>query len=160
MKQKLLHSLRFTPGWIVAVSLVLLASMWLGLFSYKHVEYSGELWWRFAISGDAPRFLRATVGATAVALAFALARLLCPTSPAPALPSIADTEKARAIAERSPLTYAHLALLGDKAFLFSDNGTAFIMYGVEGRSWVALGDPVGPAGEMPALLWRYRELCD
>jgi phosphatidylglycerol lysyltransferase len=69
-----------------------------------------------------------------------------------ALPGIADVERARAIVERSPRTYAHLAWLGDKAFLFSDNGTAFIMYGVAGRSWVALGDPVGPAGEMPDLL--------
>jgi phosphatidylglycerol lysyltransferase len=104
--------------------------------------------------------LRATVGATAAALAFALARLLRPTSPAPALPVIADVEKARTIVEQSRLTYANLALLGDKTFLYSDNGTAFIMYGIEGWSWVALGDPVGPEGELPDLIWRYRELCD
>jgi phosphatidylglycerol lysyltransferase len=134
--------------------------MWLGIIAYKHVEYSGELWWRFTFSGDAPRFLRATVGAIAVTLSCALARLLRPTSPEPALPGIADVEKARAIVERSCLTYAHLALLGDKAFLFSDNGTAFIMYGIEGRSWIALGDPVGPEREIPELIWRYRELCD
>jgi lysylphosphatidylglycerol synthetase-like protein (DUF2156 family) len=63
-RQASLLGQRFTPGWIIAVTLVLLASVWLGLFSYKHVEYSGELWWRFTFSGDAPRFLRATVGAT------------------------------------------------------------------------------------------------
>lgn len=159
-RQASLFSQRFTPGWIVAVTLVLLGSMWLGIFSYKHVEYSGELWWRFTFSDDAPRFLRATVGAIAVALSFALARLLRPALPAPALPSRADLEKARTIVERSRLPYAHLALLGDKAFLFSENGTAFIMYGIEGRSWVALGDPIGPDREMPELIWRYRELCE
>jgi phosphatidylglycerol lysyltransferase len=46
-RQASLLGQRFTPGWIVAVTLVLLASVWLGLFSYKHVEHSGELWWRF-----------------------------------------------------------------------------------------------------------------
>ena len=36
-----------------------------GLFAFKHVEYCDELWWRFALQADAPRFLRASVGATA-----------------------------------------------------------------------------------------------
>jgi phosphatidylglycerol lysyltransferase len=34
------------------------------------------------------------------------------------------------------------------------------MYGVEGRSWVALGDPVGPDSEVEELAWRFRELSD
>jgi phosphatidylglycerol lysyltransferase len=95
-----------------------------------------------------------------LALSFVLARLLRPISPEPALPGIADVEKARAIVERARLTYANLALLGDKTFLFSDNGAAFIMYDIEGRSRIAMGDPAGPEREMPDMIWRYRELCD
>ena len=34
---------------------------WLGLILYRHVPYRSELWWQFALHGDAPRFLRATV---------------------------------------------------------------------------------------------------
>ena len=34
---------------------------------------------------------------------------------------------------------ANLALLGDKRFLFSDSGESFLMFGVRGRSWIALG---------------------
>ena len=34
------------------------------------------------------------------------------------------------------------------------------MYGVEGRSWIALGDPVGPEDEKQELIWKFRELCD
>jgi phosphatidylglycerol lysyltransferase len=34
------------------------------------------------------------------------------------------------------------------------------MYGVEGRSWIAMGDPVGPEDEKQELLWKFRELCD
>jgi phosphatidylglycerol lysyltransferase len=60
----------------------------------------------------------------------------------------------------SPRTSANLALLGDKQLLFNDAETAFIMYAVQGRSWVALGDPVGPDEEWGELIWRFREQCD
>ncbi|HEX9492230.1 MAG TPA: lysylphosphatidylglycerol synthase domain-containing protein, partial [Thermoanaerobaculia bacterium] len=50
----------FGPGWIYAILLVLISSAWLGFFSYKHVEYSNDLWWRFGFRSDAPRFLRAS----------------------------------------------------------------------------------------------------
>jgi hypothetical protein len=39
---------------------------------------------------------------------------------------------------------AGLSLLGDKSLLFSEAGDAFLMYGVQGRSWIAFSDPVGP----------------
>ena len=148
-----------SPAWIGATALVLVASIWLGFFSYKHVEYSSDLWWRFAFSGNAPRFLRATVGAVGVALLFAVARLL--RAAPPRAPEVvgADLEKVRAVVARSPRTQANLALLGDKRFIFSDDGGAFIMYGVNGRSWVALGDPVGPGSSMSELVWRFGELC-
>jgi phosphatidylglycerol lysyltransferase len=149
-----------TPAWIVAIVLVLAVSVWLGFFSYKHVEYSSELWWHFAFTGDAPRFLRATVGALGVALLFAIAHLLRPAPPEPAPATAADLERVRPIVAGSHRTSAHLALLGDKSFLFSASGSTFIMYGVQGRSWVALGDPVGSPEEMPELVWRFGELCD
>jgi phosphatidylglycerol lysyltransferase len=151
---------RFTPGWIAAITLVLSCSVWLGIFSYKHVEYSHDLWWRFALSGDAPRFLRATVGAIAVTLFFFLARLLRPVSPKPGPPGPEDFERIVPIIQRSGKTYSNLALLGDKAFLFSQTGNAFIMYNIEGRTWVAMGDPVGPVEEWPELAWRFRGICD
>jgi phosphatidylglycerol lysyltransferase len=34
------------------------------------------------------------------------------------------------------------------------------MYGVEGRSWIAMGDPVGKEEEWGELVWRFREMCD
>jgi phosphatidylglycerol lysyltransferase len=70
-----LFSERLTPGWFAAIILVLLGSVWLGIFAYKHVEYSHDLWWRFTLLGDAPRFLRATMGAIGVTLFFDMARV-------------------------------------------------------------------------------------
>jgi len=55
---------------------------------------------------------------------------------------------------------AQLALLGDKSFLFNEQGTGFVMYARQGRSWIALGDPVGPESERAELVWEFRELVE
>ena len=151
---------RFTSGWIFAIFFVLIGTAWIGFFSYKHVEYSNDLWWRFSLTGDAPRFLRATVGIVSVVLIFSIAKLLRPVTPKPSLPSLSYLEKAQTIITRSRNTSANLALLGDKTLLFSERSNAFIMYGVEGRSWVAMGDPIGPQEEIIELAWRFHEMCD
>lgn len=150
----------FGPGWIAAILLVLISSAWLGFFSYKHVEYSTDLWWRFGVRGDAPRFLRASVGVVAALLVFAIRRLLRPAAPRPEQPSAADLQRAAEVIATDANSQANLALLGDKSLLFSESGRAFIMYGVEGRSWVAMGDPVGDDDEKPELIWKFREICD
>jgi phosphatidylglycerol lysyltransferase len=155
-----LVSERFTSEWTTVIFLAFLGTTWLGFFSYKHVEYSQELWWKFVLHGDAPRFLRATAGASGIALIFALARMLHPAPSSPEIPGEEELEKAFGIARKSRHTNANLCLLGDKAILFSDSGNSFLMYGVQGRSWVALGDPVGPSEEHPELAWRFHNRCD
>jgi phosphatidylglycerol lysyltransferase len=155
-----LISQRFTAGWIAAIIFVLLCSVWLGIFSYKHIEYSNELWWRFALFGKASRFLRATVGAVGAALLFGLMKLLRPAAAKPLPPNIDDLKNAHSIIQGSPGTYANLALLGDKGLLFNDDRTAFLMYGIEGRSWVALGDPVGPEKDLREMVWRFHDMAD
>jgi phosphatidylglycerol lysyltransferase len=151
---------RFQPAWGVAIFLVLVSSVWLGFFSYRHIEYSSELWWQFTLHGDAPRFLRAMLGVTAIVVFFTLARLLRPVSPKHIPPQQKDLERVRGVILTSPETSANLALLGDKSFLFSQEGNAFIMYGIEGRSWVSMGDPIGRQNEWPNLIWQFREICD
>jgi len=151
---------RFTPEWLEAVLLALLGMVWLGIFSYKHVEYSRQLWWKFVLFGDAPRFLRAAAGASIAAATLSLWKLLRPASPRAALPAAAQIGQAARIVRRSGDAYSNLCLLGDKALLLSDSGDGFLMYGVQGRSWVALGDPVGTDEDRSELAWRFHELCD
>ena len=146
-------------GWIAALTLVLISTTWLGLVSFGRVAYSNALWWRFATAADAPRFLRAMAGTTAVVVAFGVARLLRLAPQRSTRPSADDLARAKAVAIRSPDVRAHLALLGDKSLLFSESGESFIMYGVAGGSWVALGDPVGRPSEQSELVWRFRELA-
>lgn len=151
---------RFSPGWIVAIALVVGASIWLGLFAFKHVDYSADLWWQFEFRRDAPRFLRASVGVVAGVLFVALSRLLRPAPPEPSLPTPEEIERAVPIVRASSESDAALALSGDKALLFSDSGKGLITYGHAGRSWVALGDPLGPPAERAELAWRFREMVD
>jgi len=150
----------FEPGWIVAVVCAVGASLWLGLFSYRHVEYHADLWWQFTRDGDAPRFLRASVGVLTGLMTFSLTRLLRPSTPDPVRPGPADLDRVREIVATSGDTVGNLALLGDKTLLFSESGRAFVMYGVEGRSWVAMGDPIGPVEERAELAWSFRVLTD
>jgi phosphatidylglycerol lysyltransferase len=150
----------FGPGWIAAIVLVLISSAWLGFFSYKHVEYSRDLWWHFSFRADAPRFLRASVGVVGLLLLYSIQRLLRPAPEEPDPPSTEELDRAAAILAAEKNSQANVALLGDKPLLFSPSGRAFLMYGVEGRSWIAMGDPIGADDEKQELIWQFREMCD
>jgi phosphatidylglycerol lysyltransferase len=150
----------FTPSWSVAITIVILGSLWLGFFAYKHVDYSRDLWWHFTLFGNAPRFLRASIAVTAVTLGIALRHLMRPAGPEPSPPTEEQIDHAAAIAAAAPRTYSYLALLGDKELLFNGAGSAFVMFGVERRSWVAMGGPVGPEKDRAELVWKFREMVD
>jgi phosphatidylglycerol lysyltransferase len=155
----LLHS-GFSWSWIAAVVIAIGASIWLGLFAYRHVPYRDDLWWEFARDADAPRMLRASLLVVVIAGAAALSRLLQPVRPLRAVVSQDDLTAAAGIAARSPQSNAQLVLLGDKQLLFDESREAFVMYQVSGRSWIAMGDPVGPRVQQQELVWRFKELCD
>lgn len=151
---------RFSRGWAALIFIVLLCTAWLGLFSYEHLDYSHDLWWQFTLRGDASRFLRAIAAAVALVLLYALARLLVSGRPKPVTLDDDTSAAIQNVVRASRRTYANLALLGDKQFVFSDDRDAFIMYAIEGRSWVAMGDPVGPEDRWEELAWRFIDFCD
>jgi phosphatidylglycerol lysyltransferase len=151
---------RFSAPWIVSIIAVAVCSLWLGLFSYKHVQYSHHLWWQFALNADAPRFLRATAAVVTVFLLYFLAKLQLPGKTDSPKNEAEAFERAYPIVQSCRKTYAWLALLGDKTFLFDESQQAFIMYAVQGRNWIALGDPIGPQDRWQDLIWNFRELCD
>ncbi|HEY7598561.1 MAG TPA: phosphatidylglycerol lysyltransferase domain-containing protein, partial [Candidatus Limnocylindrales bacterium] len=151
---------RFSASWIAAITAALAASIWLGLFAFKHVEYSSELWWQFELHGEASRFLRASVGAAAVALLFGIARLIGHAPHEAEAPTDDDLKAAAAVIVAQPSTYPNLVYLRDKALVFDETRSAFLMYGVQGRSWVAMGDPVGPRDRTADMVRRFLERCD
>ncbi|WP_333677341.1 bifunctional lysylphosphatidylglycerol flippase/synthetase MprF [Dyella sp.] len=157
-----LFDITFSFGWLLACATVLGCTVWLVLFSYQHVEYRNDLWWQFSFyHGNAPRALRALVGATGVAFLFALTTLIRSARSRPTLPDEAELARALPLLKQYHSAQAHLALMRDKSLLFDPDGKAFIMYAVEGRSWVAMGDPVGRDDRArQELVWTFRERCE
>lgn len=158
-----LSRMEVTPGWLFSAACALMGAGLLGLWSFQHADYATMPWWRVMADSDAARAIRAWVGAALVLLAFGLWRLFASAATPPVVGE-ADPEfdRVRAIlaVAQSAEPGSNLALLGDKRFLFSASGESFLMFGVRGRSWVALGAPVGRRDERLELLWRFRELAD
>ncbi len=150
----------FSPGWVAAVLATLAASLWLGAFAFRHVEYSHELWWQFELGSEASRSLRSSVGAAVGLGLLGFARLMRPAPHDAPLPTAGELEAAGPAIAGQSSSFPYLAYLGDKSLLFDDERRGFVMYGVQGRTWVALGDPVGPPALLPALVRLFLERCD
>ena len=146
--------------WLRNLGLVLIALLWLLLFAYRHVEYSSELWWQFALSGDAPRALRAMLLVCLVMFSFGLVRLLRSARRNLPTPTAVELDALAPMLSLATDTKAALALLGDKALRFDASNNSFAMVQRYGGSMIALGDPVGPPASRRALIWRLREEAD
>ena len=155
-----LFDTKFSTGWMFAIAGAMGASMWLGFFAFKHVEYSHELWWQFELGGEASRMLRASVGAAITLLLFACARLLGHAHHEAEPPTDADLEAAQAIIATQSATSPNLVFLRDKSLLFDDEKRGFVMYAVQGRTWVAMGDPVCPDERKGEMISTFLERCD
>jgi phosphatidylglycerol lysyltransferase len=151
---------RFTPAWVASIVGVIAMALWIGMVSSRHIAYSHELWWTFALDANAPRALRASLAVIVLGTAYVLLNMLRPARPEPAVADAADLARARPLIAASDLTLANAALTGDKRLLFSDAGDAFVMYQVARHSWIALGDPVGSQQGAEELVWRLREMSD
>jgi phosphatidylglycerol lysyltransferase len=151
---------RFTPVWVASIIGVITLSIWIGFLVYRDVPYSDELWWTFALHANAPRMLRASLAVIVLATAYLMLNLLRPARPEPAVASMEDLARARAVIERCDNSLANAALTGDKRLLFNDSSDTFLMYQIAGHSWVALGDPIGSRAGAEELVWRFRELSD
>jgi phosphatidylglycerol lysyltransferase len=83
-----------------------------------------------------------------------------PAPPEVDRPSDEDLEDAARVITSQRNTFPYLAYLRDKALLFNNDRTGFVMYGVQGRTWVALGDPIGPRDRWSELIRLFLERCD
>ena len=135
------------------------AMIWITFLANADVPYSTDLWWQVAWESHAPRSIRAGLMTSLLATVYLLWLGLRPSRPSFATPA-QSFAAVRQIVANSPDPESNLALTGDKRFLLSDSGDAFLMYAVQGKSWIAMGDPVGNPAKYEDLLWRYIELVD
>ena len=158
-----LTRMEITPGWLLSAACAVLGAGLLGLWSFQHADYADQHWWKVMAAADAARAIRAWAGAALGLFAFGVWRLFISAATPPVVgeadPKFARVRAILAKAEAAE-PGSNLALLGDKRFLFSQSGDSFLMFGVRGRSWIALGGPVGRRDERLELLWRFRELAD
>jgi len=158
-----LSRMEITPGWLLSALAALVGAGLVGWWSFQHLDDANTSVLRIMGDADAERAIRSSAGAAVLLLAVGVWRLLA-TAATPRVVGEDDPDFARvrailAVAEAAE-PGSNLALLGDKRFLFSPSGRTFLMFGVRGRSWIALGAPVGCRAERLDLLWRFRELAD
>lgn len=145
--------------WLIAAALGVGLSIASGIVAYRHLPYESDLWWKFCLHGDGPRFLRASFAVGALVAGVALHRALWRTERVAGLTRLPPGvfERATAVHSRSD---AALALTDDKAFLCSPEGDAFVMYRHHGDSCIVMGDPVGPQARWADLVWDLCNLAD
>lgn len=149
----------FSARWFTLILMVLASAVWLGIFSYGHVEYQKELWWQFSLTGDAPRYMRATVAALGFAIIVGLIKLLRPRHKETVEPGKQELLVARDVIKQSHLSQSNLVLLGDKELMIDDTQSSFIMFTREAQNWITLGDPVGPETQAQELIWQFYDEC-
>ncbi len=159
-----LTKMEITPGWLLSAGAAVAGAGLLGWWSFNHTEFADKSWIRVLQDHDeAARAIRSSVAAAIVLLAVGVWRLVATAATPPVVDDTdPDFDRVRAILAKAEDAEpsANLALLGDKRFLFSASGESFLMFGVRGRSWIALGPPVGRHDERMELFWRFRELAD
>ena len=151
------------PSWLLLLTAVVASMLWLGFFAYRDVDYSDELWWRFISDRQASGFLRAGLVLAILTLVVAGRSLLSSPgahSHGPASPADIARGRGALAAADSATPEAWLAMLGDKALMFSPSGASFLAYRVRGRRWIAMGEPAGLRAERRELLWSFAEMAD
>ncbi len=151
---------RFSAGWIAAILSVFIGSVMIAYSHYGARGLGADVFWRFADDAQGPRAQRSLLLAAITLGAFGVARLLRPARKKPVRPSTDDLQLAQSIVASSSRASAQLVFLGDKSIMFDAERKAFLMYGVAGKSWVALGDPIGDKEHCVALIERFITECD
>lgn len=151
---KLTHNV-LSPEWFALVIGIAVSTLALLLLAHESTPFSSDLWIKFTGNAIAPRALRAGLLASAMLMFFLVYLAMLPGRSKGTAPSVESLARAKEIIKNHGTPEAYLALSGDKTLFFSDAGDAFIMYAVQGKSWVAMGDPVGPKYAMRDLAWAF-----
>lgn len=146
--------------WVMMVGLALISAAFLFFFANKSTPYANELWWQFAANEQAPRAMRSGLLGSLALVVFLLVYALRPSRLSTEPASIVDLARAAPIVAGQESPEGNYVFTGDKSVLFSSSGRSFLMYRAHGRTWVALGDPVGEPAEAPQLAWQFHDAAN
>lgn len=146
-----------TPSWFVLIFGVAISGAFLGFFTHKSTAYAHDLWWQFAVDKTAPGSMRAGLLASFTLVGVFVFLALRPARSVSVLSAEATLDVAARIIGSQASPIANLALTGDKRLHLASARDAFVMYGVQRRSWIALGDPVGPRESATEAAWSFMD---
>jgi phosphatidylglycerol lysyltransferase len=142
-------------GFVAALVAVLISTWWVGLLVYGDAALAPTVVFQGAWDADAARFARFMIAAAVTVVVLILGHALYPAPPGGELLDDANTPRVRELAFHAADPLPSLSLQGDKYLLFAPERDAMLPYGVRGRSWVALGDPVGSPPAVDDLIWKF-----
>lgn len=146
--------------WILLTGSLALTAVLLLFISHETDSYHHQMWWQFAMDNHLSRALRIFGAALFAGLLILLTMALRPAHKAPVRAPDFDAEAVTSIINNQDDPDAHFVFTGDKHVLMSENKDAFIMYAPQGRSLVALGDPIGNRAAWPKLIDSFIERAD
>ncbi len=158
-RKSALMSLSINPIWAGVTLATLGLIVWSGFYIYRHVPYAHWMWGHFGYRAAVPRFLRALVVMAATVGFVGLYRLFGIAHRLPPMPDEEDVDQIKEVVSRAANPQGWLALLRDKHILWNESRSAFLMYGVSGKQWVVMGEPVGEPSEAEAVCWKLKEMA-
>ncbi len=142
--------------WLISIGAVIIFSIGVGIFSFKGVKYTDEMWWQFTLHNNgAPMFMRASLVSVVIFISFLMLRMFRPVIQIDKIKSSDVQEELKEIMKYSQHTNANLALLNDKYIYFNEEKTAFIMYGKSSNRLIVMGDPVGDEKCIREIIWDF-----
>ena len=147
---------RFSLQWWGLILSIVGLAVWFGFYSARHVAYGNDLWWQYSFDNDAARLLRGMVGSALILVFVALLQWFRPAPPRAREP-LPDFDRIEQMVASTSRCSSALGLVGDKEFLFNHEQSAFLMYADQGRTRVAIADPVGDEDKFEGLYWRFIE---
>ena len=150
----------FNIQWFLITLAAVAGFLWLLFFSFKATPYQDYLWWEFAFNDQVSRGLRTITAAISTYIVLYIIYALRPLKKDFEHPDKTQLIKAEAIVRQQDNADANFVLTGDKYLMWSENQSAFIMFGTQGRSWIALGDPVGSSIDAYELLWQFKQQAE
>lgn len=151
------------PLYLIIAAAIVMAAIGAILWASERPGFAAAPWWALVTDAHFGRAGRVVAAAATMFVAIcAWSYLLAPARRSPLPPAPADLDRVAKllITGEGARPEAQLAFLGDKTFVFADDGDACVMAARAGGSYVAMGAPIGRRRSWRNALARFRDAAE
>ncbi len=151
------------PLTLAIAAAIVMAGVGAILWAAERPGFAEAPWWSLVTDAHIGRAGRAVaVAALMFGAIVGWSFVLKPAQRNPAAPAPGDLARVESLlsAAEQARPEAHLALLGDKSFVFAEDGAAVVMAARGGGSYVAMGAPIGKRASWRNALSRFRTAAE